>query len=127
MPRLVPMRLEKTKEVILIEVDEVPPALEGGQAVAVGPGLTRAASVPGRLAEAGTVTTGNSFDAALRKVKPALESVVEQLRTLAPDAFDVEVGLTMYGDVDFYIAKGGAEANFKVTLHWGPRPGFSTS
>lgn len=67
-----------------------------------------------------TVAASTGFEQALEAVRPAAETVVERLRTVAggPDEMTVEFGLQMSGQVGAYIAQASTTANFKVTLTW---------
>ena len=55
----------------------------------------------------------------LAGVGGALENIVSELRH-APEvkAIDVELGLKVSGEAGFVVARGGAEANFRVLVHW---------
>jgi hypothetical protein len=59
-----------------------------------------------------------SFDEALNQLKPSLEKVAGLVRTLTPTEASVEFGLKMGGETGVIVAKGNAEANFKLSLVW---------
>ena len=61
-----------------------------------------------------------TFTAALDKVRPAAQVIIEKLRTLhdPPDEVAVEFGLKMSAKAGAVVAAAGVEANYKVTLTW---------
>jgi hypothetical protein len=63
---------------------------------------------------------GQSFEAALNRIQPAMEAVVARLRGLSevPDQTTVELGLKLSGTAGAIIASTSMEANIKVTLSW---------
>jgi prefoldin subunit 5 len=62
----------------------------------------------------------DTFESGLEKVKGAVESMLQSLRSLAqpPDEVAVEFGVMMNAETGAVIAKAAAEANFKVNLTW---------
>ena len=90
---------------ILVEVDEPEP--QGG--------VMRAAR-PGEI----VAKAGQTFEAALERIKPAAGTIIAKLRGLhdPPDEVEVEFGLKMSAEAGAVIATAGAEANYKVTLKW---------
>ena len=67
------------------------------------------------LIERSTHTLEENLDG----VGSALQNIVSELRH-APEvkAIDVELGLKVSGEAGFVVAKGGAEANFRVLVRW---------
>jgi len=61
---------------------------------------------------------GESLQAGLNQIKPALDAVVKWVREAQPDEFAVEFGLKLGGETSVIIAKGTAEVNFVVKLKW---------
>lgn len=59
-----------------------------------------------------------TFEEALDQLKPSLEKVAALVRELAPSEASVEFGLKMGGETGVIVAKGNAEANFKLALVW---------
>ncbi|MEJ5241755.1 MAG: CU044_2847 family protein [Anaerolineales bacterium] len=61
-----------------------------------------------------------TFEAALEKIRPAAQVIIQKLRALhdAPDEITVEFGLKMSAEAGAIVAAGGLEANYKVTLKW---------
>lgn len=59
-----------------------------------------------------------SFEDALSLLRPATETVVQQLRTLSPDEATVEFGIKLDAKAGAFLTSAGAAANFKVTLKW---------
>ncbi|MEV6636559.1 CU044_2847 family protein [Actinoplanes sp. NPDC051470] len=59
-----------------------------------------------------------TFEEALHQLKPSLQKVATLVRELAPTEASVEFGLKMGGQTGVIVAKGNAEANFKLALVW---------
>lgn len=61
-----------------------------------------------------------SFDAAVSKVKPIAETILEKLRGLSelPDEIEVEFGLKLSAEAGAIIASSALEANYTVKLKW---------
>ncbi len=61
-----------------------------------------------------------TFEAALEKVRPTAQVIIQKLRALhdPPDEIAVEFGLKLSAEAGAVIAAGGMEANYKVTLKW---------
>jgi len=61
-----------------------------------------------------------TFEAALERVRPAAQVIIQKLRSLhdAPDEITVEFGLKLSAEAGAVIAAGGVEANYTVTLKW---------
>lgn len=104
MKRLIEFPLEGGGSIV-VEVDE--PAPEGG--------VVRVAR-PGEIA----ATAGQTFEAALERIKPAAGTIIAKLRSLsdAPDEVLVEFGLKLSAEAGVFVATAGVEANYKVTLKW---------
>ena len=64
--------------------------------------------------------TGYTLADAMRKVLPALRTVLGQLRAGvdAPDEVTMDVGLQVGGETGFVFAKGTAEASIAVSMTW---------
>jgi hypothetical protein len=98
--------------------------LEGGGSVfvevegpfGVGREPTRGLGRPTEL----TVAAGKSFQEAFSRIQPAAAVVIEQLRGLVdpPDDIEVEFGIQLNAEFGAVVAKGGAEANFRVRMQW---------
>jgi Trypsin-co-occurring domain 1 len=90
---------------VLIEVDEDAPE----------PGVVKATRT-------GDITTRAiyTFEDALDKVRPAVELLLERMRTLAstPEAIDIEFGIKFGLQAGAVISKASGEANFKVVVRW---------
>ena len=105
MKRLIEFPLEEGGSIV-VEVDE--PVPEGG--------VVRAAR-PGEIA----AKAGQTFEAALERIKPLAGTIIAKLRGLhdPPDEAVVEFGLKMSGQAgSVVVASVGAEAHYKVTLTW---------
>src|SRR6185436_9057899 len=102
----------------MVRLIELP--LEGGGTVLLEitdtGGSTRRGLGPTEITNKATQT----FEDALKKIRPAADAVIDQLRQLvvAPDEIAVEFGIKLNADAKAYIASAGAEANFKIALKW---------
>jgi hypothetical protein len=78
-------------------------------------GVVRAAR-PGEIVE----RAGQTFEAALDKVKPMAAAVATKLQELAqrPDEVHVEFGIKLSASAGVVLAAAGVEGNYKVTLVW---------
>jgi hypothetical protein len=74
----------------------------------------------GLASSAGEMTrkAGETLEASLAQVTPALEVVADKLKGLSSDALTVEFGLTLTAETGIVVAKGSAEVHFTVTLAW---------
>jgi Trypsin-co-occurring domain 1 len=61
---------------------------------------------------------GETLEAALSSVTPALEVITRQLRRLSPHEVTLEFGLVLGVEHGVVIAKGKGEVHFTVTLVW---------
>lgn len=62
-----------------------------------------------------------TFDASLENVRKSSEVLVKKLRSLSepPDEMEVSFSLKATGELgNLVVGKGGAEANYTVTLKW---------
>ena len=61
-----------------------------------------------------------TFEEAVGRVRPAVEGVIAQLRSLAeaPDEVHVEFGLDLHAEAGAVIAAVGTTANFTVAVTW---------
>ena len=61
-----------------------------------------------------------TFEAALDKIRPAAQTIIQKLRALhdPPDQIQVEFGLKLNAQAGAFIAAASTEANYKVTLTW---------
>jgi hypothetical protein len=87
------------------------------------------ALTPGHLSRgaggARTVTkTGKRLERVLGDVGPAVRGLVAELRSAlaAPDEVEVEFAITLSTDANVIIARGGDEANFRITARWKGAP-----
>lgn len=75
-----------------------------------------------RVGRIGSVVrdSAETLDQALRRVKPVVTTVLNQIRDLAtpPDTVKVEFGVKLTAEAGVVIAKAATEANFKLTLEW---------
>lgn len=76
--------------------------------------LELAATTPGEVACRARESLEHSFD----QLRPAVASVIQRLRTMSPDEFTVEFGLTFGAECGLVVAKGSSEVHFAVTLSW---------
>lgn len=77
-----------------------------------------------RVGRAGSVVrdTAETLEEALRRVKPAVTTVLHQISDLAtpPDTVKIEFGVKLTAEAGVVIAKAATEANFKLSLEWSP-------
>ena len=61
-----------------------------------------------------------TFEEAVGRVRPAVEGVITQLRSLteAPDEVHVEFGIDLHAEAGAFIAAVSTTANFTVALTW---------
>ena len=61
-----------------------------------------------------------TFEEAVSRVRPAVESVITQLHSLAetPDEMHIEFGLDLHAEAGAFIAAVSTTANFTVALTW---------
>jgi NTP-dependent ternary system trypsin peptidase co-occuring protein len=93
--------------------------LESGDSIAIevedteDTAIVRASRSPDALAV-------QAFEAALERLRPAAEAIVNNLRLLSqtPDEIGVEFGIKVMADAGLVVARTSGEANFKVTLQW---------
>jgi hypothetical protein len=103
MRRLVPFKLADGSE-IMVEVDEP----DTGGAIRAGGIQDRSNALP------------RNFDEAMKQIHTATESAINNLLSLSlrPDSIDMEFGFNLTAEFGAVIAKGTAEATYKVTLRW---------
>ncbi|MFD4422487.1 CU044_2847 family protein [Agromyces sp. NPDC058484] len=89
---------------------------DGGFPDTLSPGLTTRGIPTGRLLE----RTEQSLDEVLAHVKPAVTSLLRQIREQpdSPDDLEVEFGIQISLGVGAYIAAASSVANFRVTMRW---------
>ena len=105
--------------------------LEGGGSVVVDVG--GAGGLGSRETARGNVTrglgagevvarTGETFEAAFARIRPAATAAIVGFRTLSdqPQEIEIEFGVQLSADVGAIVAHTAAEANFRVTLRWKP-------
>jgi hypothetical protein len=107
MKHYVAFPLGSGREVVVAEVVEVGEP-GGDQPAAVQDGVVSRA--------------GETFEAALAKVKPIARAVIDTLSNVAAGVTEMEVefGLKLNAKAGLVLASGGVEANFKVAIKWKP-------
>lgn len=71
-----------------------------------------------------TVTkTGKRLEQVLGDVGPAVGSLVGELQAAlsSPAEVEVEFAVSLSADAQAIIARGGSEANFRITARWSPQ------
>ncbi|MCX4529865.1 CU044_2847 family protein [Streptomyces sp. NBC_01551] len=65
-------------------------------------------------------STARTLQDALSRVRPAVDAVVDQLRSAAlpPDEVNVQFGIKITAEAGAVIAKAATEANFTVSATW---------
>lgn len=103
--------------------------LEGGGSVVVdvdGPALAYGETVRGDVtrgrADDVVARTGETFEAAFERIRPAATAAIGSLRTMTdrPQEVEIEFGIKLSAEIGAVIAHTAAEANFRVTLRWKP-------
>src|SRR4051794_37258845 len=95
---------------LLVEVDDVPGAYGPGS------GQTMRGVSSGEMMERARLT----YEEAVDKIRPAAESIVERIRSIAepPDIISVEFGIKLNANIGAILASTSAEAQFTLTLTW---------
>lgn len=86
---------------LLVEVDEDSPGLER---------ISRDS--------AGVAEAGRRLEDALATARPAIRSVIDSVRALAPDEYEVEFGVKLSAEAGVVVAKTAVEGHFNVKVHW---------
>jgi hypothetical protein len=65
-----------------------------------------------------------SFEQAVSRVRPTVQGLLDQLRSLAetPEQIQVEFGLQLSAEVGAFVAGASTTGNFKVSMTWNRRP-----
>jgi hypothetical protein len=65
-----------------------------------------------------------SFEQAVGRVQPAVQGLLNQLRSLAdrPEQIEVEFGLQLSAEVGAFVAGASTTGNFKVSMTWRREP-----
>ncbi|MEV6956462.1 CU044_2847 family protein [Streptomyces sp. NPDC051183] len=66
----------------------------------------------------GVVQAGRRLQDALNEVRPAIRSVIDSVRSLGPDEYEVEFGMKLNAESGVVIAKTAIEGHFNVKIHW---------
>ena len=79
-------------------------------------GVTFRGGGPGALVE----RTQQNLDEVLARARPAVVSLLRQLRDVedSPDELEVEFGIQVSLEVGAFIATADSSANFRVTMRW---------
>ncbi|MYQ77021.1 hypothetical protein GTW64_07890 [Streptomyces sp. SID4923] len=77
------------------------------------PGLERISRDSGEV-----VRAGRRLEDALAQTRPALRSVMESVRALGPDAYEIEFGMKFNAESGVVIAKTAIEGHFAVKVSW---------
>ncbi|MGC4950467.1 CU044_2847 family protein [Streptomyces sp. DT224] len=77
------------------------------------PGLERISRDSGEV-----VRAGRRLEDALAQARPALRSVMESVRALGPDAYEIEFGMKFNAESGVVIAKTAIEGHFAVKVSW---------
>ena len=61
-----------------------------------------------------------TFEAAVSRIKPAVQEVIGQLHDLKdePDEVEIQFGLDLHAEAGAFVAQASADANFSVRLTW---------
>ena len=96
--------------------------LDGGGTIVVETDLAAASgpTVRGWRDSEPAARAGETFEAAIARVRPAAAAAIAQLRELAdpPDEITVEFGISLSAEVGAVIARSQGEANFRLSMRW---------
>ena len=103
------------------------PSASGGTILvemAEGPEATTAVVTRGLDSVAVLDRAGQTFEAALGRIQPAVQGVIDQMLSLVqrPDEVCVKFGLDLHAEAGAFIAAASTTANFTVTLTWRDSP-----
>jgi hypothetical protein len=76
--------------------------------------------IPAARGERGVLKAQQTFEAALDRIRPAAQVLIQKLRALhdPPDEIQVEFGLSLNAQAGAFIAAASTEAHYKITLTW---------
>jgi predicted nucleic acid-binding Zn-ribbon protein len=77
------------------------------------PGLERISRDPD-----GVVRAGQRLEDALEHTRPGLRSVIDSVRALGPDSYEIEFGMKFNAESGVVIAKTAIEGHFTVKVNW---------
>ncbi|KUN06180.1 hypothetical protein AQI95_14900 [Streptomyces yokosukanensis] len=66
----------------------------------------------------GTARAGRHLMDALAQARPAITSVIDSVRELGPDGYEIEFGLKFNAETGVVIAKTTVEGHFVVKVNW---------
>ncbi|MEU9015573.1 CU044_2847 family protein [Streptomyces sp. NPDC048479] len=66
----------------------------------------------------GVIEAGRRLDEALQAARPTIRAVVQTVREMVPDEFEIEFGLKLNAEAGVVVAKTAAEGHFTVRLGW---------
>jgi hypothetical protein len=94
--------------------------LDSGESIFVEVEESRSAGLrPANRGEKAVAEASETFEAALKKVKPAAQAVVEAFKELnEPDEIGLEFGLQFKSKVQAFVMSGEGTATFKLSLKW---------
>lgn len=64
------------------------------------------------------IEAGERLDEVLARTRPTIRAVVEAIRDLAPDEYEVEFGLKLNAEAGVIVAKTAMEGHFTMKLAW---------
>jgi Trypsin-co-occurring domain 1 len=96
------------------------PLEDGGSVLVEADDLADGPALRGRTSAPSIGEASETLETALGQLAPATRAVLAQLRTLAdaPESIEVEFGIRLSAEAQVIIARGSAEANFRVVLRW---------
>jgi hypothetical protein len=66
----------------------------------------------------GVIEATESLENALKATRSSLKTIVESIRDLAPDEYEVEFGMKLNAEAGVIVAKTALEGHFTVKLAW---------
>lgn len=101
------------KPIYIFESQYGPVYVEGEEAPQTG-GKTPA----GVTLEADFIRVNKGFEDAMGNVETMYKVMLDVLKKLSPDEFNLEVGLKFNVKTGFFILSAGSDVEFKVNLKW---------
>jgi hypothetical protein len=65
-----------------------------------------------------TIKVKQSFEDAMGNVEALYKSLGDVVQKIAPDSFDIEVGVKFNVSTGFFVLTAGTDIEFKVSLKW---------
>jgi hypothetical protein len=70
----------------------------------------------------GVIEATQSLEDALKTTRPSIATIVDSIRDLAPDEYEIEFGMKLNAEAGVIVAKTALEGHFTVKLTWKRQP-----